>query len=501
MDFEISSKFVIENLHIPIIVVIITFLFVGNSAHKYSAWKYLILAWITNLLYIFTEGRELVGEEYFDLFSKSLLPILAVLNCTFFNYYVFSNSVFIKRNKKLSNIPLYFFILFVTYILTFEFIIQEDYIHQWFRINYNIFVQTPLILYSCLSIVFVGISIRNHFLNIPNKELKFLYIPYFAYGFLQLTYFFKVFDYQQLFNYAFFVSFIIKIIIAFGLIKLFLYQIKKDQTNLVKRARASMKKQIEAQYWQVLAFSWFAHELKNPIYSIRAISTSIINFLLSKQYSKVEQNCFTLNDSVNMITNVVESVKLAAEPFNEKKLQILNVNDAISDAVSILRKSYSIKSRFINFDFAQNLLICGVEENIKQIFIILIKNAYEADSKLENDENSNFRVTIKTRRVLQKSNYYVSIKVADFGPGISKEIKDQIFEPYFSTKSGINRGLGLYIAKRFINIFEGKVNVTSPIKAFKRGTLFEVILPLAKKSTKPLEFFKRIKDNNTYEFK
>ncbi len=69
----------------------------------------------------------------------------------------------------------------------------------------------------------------------------------------------------------------------------------------------------------------------------------------------------------------------------------------------------------------------------------------------------------------------VEIRIADFGCGIAPDIKDRIYEPFFTTRtSGEGGGMGLSIAKKIIETHKGRIEVLTEVGA---GTTFTVILP------------------------
>jgi len=67
------------------------------------------------------------------------------------------------------------------------------------------------------------------------------------------------------------------------------------------------------------------------------------------------------------------------------------------------------------------------------------------------------------------------ISVADSGPGISSAIRDEIFVPFFTTKSR-GSGLGLPTAKRFIDAHRGRIGIECPPGG---GTVVTIELPCA----------------------
>jgi two-component system sensor histidine kinase HydH len=105
----------------------------------------------------------------------------------------------------------------------------------------------------------------------------------------------------------------------------------------------------------------------------------------------------------------------------------------------------------------------GNKEELLRVFLNLFFNAEEAMPK-----EGKIIVSIEKKREM------VKIVVSDTGSGIPLEIKDRIFEPFFSTKpKGI--GLGLAIVHKVIDEHGGKIEVTSQPQ---QGATFILYLPL-----------------------
>jgi signal transduction histidine kinase len=69
----------------------------------------------------------------------------------------------------------------------------------------------------------------------------------------------------------------------------------------------------------------------------------------------------------------------------------------------------------------------------------------------------------------------VVVEVSDNGPGVSPEIIDRIFNPFFTTKPQ-GSGLGLAIVRKIVDAHDGRIDVTS---SPEHGTCFRVTLPMA----------------------
>ena len=106
--------------------------------------------------------------------------------------------------------------------------------------------------------------------------------------------------------------------------------------------------------------------------------------------------------------------------------------------------------------------VTGERDRLNQVWINIINNALQAMSY----EGT---LTISTRR----DGDDVAVSFADTGPGISEEIKDRIFEPFFSTKKcGEGTGLGLDICRKIIEKHSGRIDFASG----PGGTVFTVFL-------------------------
>jgi two-component system sensor kinase FixL len=98
-----------------------------------------------------------------------------------------------------------------------------------------------------------------------------------------------------------------------------------------------------------------------------------------------------------------------------------------------------------------------MDENLcEQAFVNIIQNGYDAMSAT----GGVMRVTVKSaRRTLQQGTAEgVEVRISDTGPGIAPELRDQIFNPFVTTKkTGV--GLGLSIVSKIIDGHHGSIRV------------------------------------------
>ncbi len=117
----------------------------------------------------------------------------------------------------------------------------------------------------------------------------------------------------------------------------------------------------------------------------------------------------------------------------------------------------------------QPLPVRGDSDQLLQAFMNLIINAAHA---LE--EVGKGTLTLESRRAAETA----IVSIADDGPGIPEELRQKIFEPYFTTKGeGKGTGLGLTIVRDIIKVHQGELLLETHTGI---GTRFEIRLPLLK---------------------
>jgi len=104
------------------------------------------------------------------------------------------------------------------------------------------------------------------------------------------------------------------------------------------------------------------------------------------------------------------------------------------------------------------------EPQLKQVLINLVKNAMEAM-----EPNPESRLDIRVKRILDR----VIIEISDNGPGIPEELLEQVFVPFFSTKTE-GSGIGLPLCRQIVKNHGGQISVKSEQG---KGTTFRVGFP------------------------
>jgi len=114
--------------------------------------------------------------------------------------------------------------------------------------------------------------------------------------------------------------------------------------------------------------------------------------------------------------------------------------------------------------------VCCFEDELRQVFANLVSNSLDATG----DQG---RLRIRIRNVLVQNEPGVRVTVADSGCGIPREIRQRIFEPFFSTKDTTGIGLGLWVSDGVIRKHSARMQLRSRTGSAHHGTVFSLFFP------------------------
>ena len=215
-----------------------------------------------------------------------------------------------------------------------------------------------------------------------------------------------------------------------------------------------------------------AHEIKNPLGGIKGAAQLLERELTSdsdlREYTRV------MIRETDRIDRIIRELLNLASPRG-LKLSPVNLHRVLGDILLLQRQA--VGSRAISFikQFDPSIPdIMADEEMLTRLLLNLIRNAIDAMGE-------SGRLTVVSRvlsdyRMSQNERHsrMVAIEVSDDGPGIPAEDLENIWTPFFSTKSG-GTGLGLTICHKIVAEHRGMIKVESDQG---HGTKFTILLPL-----------------------
>ncbi len=222
--------------------------------------------------------------------------------------------------------------------------------------------------------------------------------------------------------------------------------------------------------WQKL-IRVLSHEIINSVSPISLLSSSMIQDLENEILNSPKQDkqkTETSLESLRAIQKRSEGLKRFVENYKsiakipEPKFSVIRIKELV-EQVHILMKR-DLEKESIDFSFnvlPDSLVITGDEKLLEQVLINLMKNAMQA---LTDQENKSLEITafeVGTSPCIQ---------VKDNGPGIAESEMDNIFLPFYTTRSE-GSGIGLNLSKQIMRAHKGNLTVESR----KGSTVFSLM--------------------------
>lgn len=217
-----------------------------------------------------------------------------------------------------------------------------------------------------------------------------------------------------------------------------------------------------------------AHEINNPLAVISG-KIDLLSSMIKKQnidYQKAELHTQTIQNMIQRIASIVKGLKRFSRDETAEPMQKCHLNQIMSDSMVLFHSR--IKNSGIQFkysDFSKELLkevyVNCHPTQISQVLVNLLTNSADAIEK-----NEIKWIELQT----EFENDHVLLKIIDSGRGIPIEIKNKIFNPFFTTKEvGKGTGLGLSISSSIIKNHKGELYIDEN----NPNTCFVLKLPLS----------------------
>ena len=213
-----------------------------------------------------------------------------------------------------------------------------------------------------------------------------------------------------------------------------------------------------------------AHQWRQPL---NALGLVLQNLKFSYDIGELNENM--MSKSINKATMLTNSMSKTIDDFRNffkpnKAKEEFSINENVFKAIELVESTFEHHHIKLEKHFSlEEPKFYGFPNEFSQVILNILTNAKDAifENKIENP-----LVIVQTK--IEDSNILISIK--DNGKGISEEIINKIFEPYFTTKDeSKGTGIGLYMSKLIIeNNMGGKIEV----KNDDEGAIFTIKLPI-----------------------
>jgi two-component system NtrC family sensor kinase len=238
-------------------------------------------------------------------------------------------------------------------------------------------------------------------------------------------------------------------------------QLKEKQEALLRAEQLAAVGRVSAQV---------AHEVRNPLSSI-GLNVELLEEALSRASFTRDGDAREVRDVLAAVTREVDRLTEITEEYlrmarlPRPALAPEDLNEVLGNVLDFAREELQRAHVQVErqLDSATPRALAD-EGQMRQVFLNLVRNSREA-------MDGGGRLTVQSRAV----NGAVEVTFTDTGRGMTRDVQEHIFEPFFSTKEG-GTGLGLAVARQILHAHHGSIRCESSPGA---GTTFVVSLPRA----------------------
>lgn len=233
--------------------------------------------------------------------------------------------------------------------------------------------------------------------------------------------------------------------------------ISEDITNQKRSEKMLMKSEMLSAVGQLAA--GIAHEIRNPLTSLKGfLQLMIQSKKYQKDYAEVMMSEFIRLEAI--INEFLVLAKTKSTTFDP-----VQVNSIVEDVCMVLESQAVLNNVRIEKQLSGDLPeILAVSNELKQVFLNILKNAIEA---MEDAEGF-----ITIRSYYEKDSVFITFE--DQGKGISKDVLEKLGEPFYTTKEK-GTGLGLMVTFKIIENHGGSIHFESEEG---KGTTVKLKLPI-----------------------
>ncbi|HEY5883861.1 MAG TPA: PAS domain S-box protein [Pyrinomonadaceae bacterium] len=175
----------------------------------------------------------------------------------------------------------------------------------------------------------------------------------------------------------------------------------------------------------------------------------------------------------------VRRIQTFARKSPAKEFETLDIAALLTDAIEITRTRWENEARLRGLDYEVTLdaepgqFTYGSASELREVFVNLIVNAVDAMPE-------GGKLTLSSKRKGDQ----LRLQFADTGTGMPEDVRQKIFDPFFSTKGAHGTGLGLSVSYSIIERHDGSISVSSEMNG---GTVFTIELPAVELQSESLQ--------------
>ncbi len=236
-----------------------------------------------------------------------------------------------------------------------------------------------------------------------------------------------------------------------------------------------------------------AHEIQNPLNFVNnfsELSNELVDEMKDEFKKGDTEEGFSIADDIKQnLTKIAHHGKradaivkgmLAHSRAGKGEKEPTDINALAEEYLKLSYHGLRAKDKSFNADFKTDFdpnlpKVNVVPQDIGRVLLNLINNAFQAVNERSKKGELGYKPEVSVETQL-KTNNQILITISDNGPGIPEDIKEKIFQPFFTTKpTGQGTGLGLSLSYDIVKAHGGELNVESTEEQL---TTFKLTIPV-----------------------
>jgi nitrogen-specific signal transduction histidine kinase len=219
-----------------------------------------------------------------------------------------------------------------------------------------------------------------------------------------------------------------------------------------------------------------AHEIRNPLGVIKG-SAEMLTQKLQSSDGLARELAGYISTEVNRLSALVTEFLDFARPLHAQRhpANMIALLDRVLDIIATRSagKQQEGKAIRVERNYEDGLPLVPLDESLcEQAFLNLVQNAYEA--MLDQDGGHGGTLRVEVMRIIQNDREGVELRLTDTGPGVPDKLREEIFNPFVTTKkTGV--GLGLSIVSKIVDGHHGSIRVENSAGG---GAVFTLFFPI-----------------------
>jgi PAS domain S-box-containing protein len=220
-----------------------------------------------------------------------------------------------------------------------------------------------------------------------------------------------------------------------------------------------------------------AHEIHNPLDSVANLL-----YLLQTGSSEDEAKDFLML-AQSELARVTQISRAMLSLYRESRAPVpVNLKELLDGLLLLMERRFHELGVTVSADLPGDITVDGFPAELRQVFTNLLANAAEAAGQGGTVKVRVTSVADELSEVPGREHIAGAIvEITDSGPGITPEVREHLFQPFFTTKGERGTGLGLWVSQGIIRKHAGTLTLYSPTEGPTHGTTASVFL-----ASKPL---------------